>query len=81
MVKELFEEELLIPQERIAVLIGPDGKAKKQIEKAGNIKLQINAKEGNVKIIAEDSIALWLGRQVIEAIGRGFNPTTAQKIF
>ena len=81
MVKESFEEELLIPKERVAVLIGPKGKTKKQIEKTGNIKLQINAKEGLVKIRAKTAPELWLGSQVIEAIARGFNPEIAQKIF
>ena len=81
MVKESFEEELLIPKERVAVLIGPKGHAKKQIEKAGDVKLQIDAKEGSVKIFAKDAVNLWLGRQVVEAIGRGFNPEIAQKIF
>jgi len=81
MVEELFEEELLIPKERVAVLIGPKGKTKKQIEKIGNVKLQIDAKEGLVRMQAKDALTLWLGRQVVEAIGRGFNPEIAQKIF
>ena len=81
MAKEIFEEEILIPKERVAILIGSDGKIRKQIEKAGNIKLQINAKEGLVKIIAKEALTLWLSRQVIEAIARGFNPEIAQKIF
>jgi len=81
MVEKFFEEEILIPQERLAVLIGQKGKTKKQIEKAGKIKLQINTKEGLVKIRSKDPFGLLLGRQVVEAIGRGFNPEIAQKIF
>lgn len=81
MVKELFEEELLIPRERVAILIGPNGQVKKQIEKKGNIKLQIDAKEGLVKISAKTALDIWLGKQVVEAVGRGFNPEIAQKIF
>ncbi|MBD3262984.1 RNA-processing protein [Candidatus Woesearchaeota archaeon] len=78
---EEFEEEMLIPKERIAVLIGDSGRDKKEIEKAGKIKLEIHEKENLVKIKAKDPLALWLGQQVVEAVGRGFNPKIAQKIF
>jgi len=33
----MFEEEILIPKARIAVLIGTKGKVKKDIEKRGHI--------------------------------------------
>lgn len=81
MVNESFEEELLVPKERVAILIGPNGQTKKQIEKTGDIKLQINVKEGLVKISSKTALELWLGKQVVEAIARGFNPEIAQKIF
>lgn len=79
--KDQYEDDLLIPKERVAVLIGPKGQTRKQIEYTGKIKLQINAKEGEVKIISNDAVSLWLGKKVVEAIGRGFNPEIAQKIF
>ena len=66
-----------IPKERIAVLIGKDGITKKQIESATNIKLKIDSKEGDVFLKGEDALGLYSAREVINAIGRGFNPETA----
>lgn len=83
MVKQdtLFEEEILIPKERVAVLIGQKGEVKRKIERLGNVKLRIKATEGIVKISSNDALSLWTAKKVIEAIGRGFNPEIAQKIF
>jgi len=80
MAENEFEEEILIPKERVAILIGSKGETKKQIEKKGKLKLKI-FKDGLVKIKAKDALQLWIGRQVVEAVGRGFNPKIAQKIF
>lgn len=77
----LFEEEILIPKERVAVLVGPKGSNKKEIEENGHIRLHIESKENIVKITATDAFELYIARQVVEAIGRGFNPKIAQKLF
>ena len=66
-----------IPKERIAVLIGKEGITKKQIESATNIKLKIDSKEGDVFLEGEDALGLYSAREVVKAIGRGFNPDTA----
>ena len=66
-----------IPKERIAVLIGKDGITKKQIESATNIKLKIDSKEGDVFLEGEDALGLYSAREVVKAIGRGFNPDIA----
>jgi len=66
-----------IPKERIAVLIGKDGITKKQIESATNIKLKIDSKEGDVFLEGEDALGLYSAREVVRAIGRGFNPEIA----
>ncbi len=66
-----------IPKERIAVLIGKDGITKKQIESATNIKLKIDSKEGDVFLEGEDALGLYSAREVVKAIGRGFNPEIA----
>ncbi|MBU1204960.1 MAG: KH domain-containing protein [Nanoarchaeota archaeon] len=66
-----------IPKERIAVLIGTDGITKKQIESATNIKLKIDSKEGDVFLEGEDALGLYSAREVVKAIGRGFNPDIA----
>ncbi len=65
-----------IPAERIAVL----NSYLKQLEENGNIELLVSADEG-VSIISEDPIAEWKAINVIKAIGRGFDPSIAVKLF
>ena len=74
---EEFSYELKIPKERVAVLIGKKGEIKKQIEQATNTKLKIDSKEGDVEISGEDALKLYATREIIRAIGRGFNPEIA----
>ncbi len=50
---------------------------KKQIESATNIKLKIDSKEGDVFLEGEDALGLYSAREVVKAIGRGFNPEIA----
>ncbi|MBW2993593.1 KH domain-containing protein [Candidatus Woesearchaeota archaeon] len=72
-----YNYELRIPKERIAVLIGKNGKIKKQIESATKTKIAVDSKEGDISIIGKDAINLFNAREVIKAIGRGFNPEIA----
>lgn len=81
MEKEIFEEEILIPKERIPVLIGKGGSARKTIEKKGNVKLIVDSKENIVRIKGKNIPEVYTAEKVVEAVGRGFNPETAQKIF
>ena len=74
---EEFSYELKIPKERVAVLIGKKGEIKKQIESATKTRLQIDSKEGDVEIRGEDALKLYAAREVVRAIGRGFNPDVA----
>ncbi len=72
-----FIYELKIPQDRIAVLIGPKGMTRKKIEKKLNITMIINSKEGDVTLSGEDSLALLTAQNITKAIGRGINPEKA----
>ncbi len=65
-----------IPEDRVSVLIGPKGTTKRRIEKLGKSKLKIS-NNGNVTIEGENLLV----KSVVEAIGRGFNPRTAMKLF
>ncbi len=69
--------ELKIPKDRVAVLIGTGGAVKKQIEEATKTRLDVKSEEGDVFIKGEDSIMLYCAREIIKAIGRGFNPEIA----
>ena len=72
-----FKYELKIPKDRVAVLIGTKGTTKKQVEKYTNCKLDIDSEEGDVFISCDDALGLFSGREVVRAIGRGFNPEIA----
>lgn len=73
-----FTYELKIPKERIAVLIGKDGETKQELEEITKTKLNVDSKEGDVILTGEDSINLYALREVVKAIGRGFNPEIAR---
>ena len=78
MTSQEYSYELKIPKDRVAVLIGVKGKVKNEIEAATKTKLQIDSKEGDVAVSGEDALGLFTAREVVEAIGRGFNPDFAK---
>ena len=70
---------ILIPKERIGVLIGKKGETKKKIEEELNVKLEIDSKYGEVKIYTDQEHAdnLLKAVDIVKAIGRGFSPEKA----
>jgi len=75
---------LKIPLERVGVLIGHKGEIKKDLEKKTGVKLNIDSKAGDVEIDdheIEDPILLLKVENYIKAIGRGFSPHKAIKLF
>ena len=77
----IYQESVLIPKSRIAVLIGEKGAAKKMIEKTGNVRLRIDSKTGNVIVKGKDALSAWQGVNVVRAVARGFPPEVARKLF
>ena len=73
-----FSYELRIPRDRVAVIIGKEGSVKKDIEDSTNTKLNIDSKEGDVLVSGEDALGLYTAREIIKAVGRGFNPDVAK---
>ena len=72
-----FVYELKIPKERVAVLIGKEGSVKEDIESSTKTKIKVDSKEGDVFISGEDGLGMYNAKEVIIAVGRGFNPETA----
>jgi len=74
-----------IPRERIGVLIGPDGHVKETVEKKFAVLLQVDSETGDVTITQistdQDPTVLFRAREVITAIGRGFSPERAFRLF
>ena len=73
-----YSYELKIPQERIAVLIWKNGEVKKNIEEDTKIQLKVDSLEGDIFVYGEDALGLYTAREIIMAIGRGFNPEIAK---
>jgi len=73
-----------IPRERVGVLIGKDGETKKTIERISQVHLEIDSEEGDVAFNeqeAKDPLIPLKVEDVIRAIGRGFSPEHAFRLF
>ncbi len=73
----MFSAEVLIPKTRIAVVIGKKGVTKRALEKYTKTTLKVG-KEGDVFIIGEDNLDVFITTSIVKAIGRGFNPEIAR---
>ncbi len=75
-------EHIKIPQERIAVLVGPNGSTKQLIEEKSTATLNIDSETGSVEIIdPRDPIKGFRTREVVQAIARGFSPEKSIRLF
>lgn len=75
-----YMNQIKIPQDRIAVLIGKEGETKSEIEELTNTTLDIDSGEGDVSVSGEDPIKLFTCVEIVKAIGRGFNPEIARML-
>ena len=70
-----------IPEERLGVLIGPDGSMKKFIEEKSKTLLEIDSESGTVTVeSSEDPLMVMRVSDLVRAIGRGFSPERALAI-
>ena len=72
-----YSHELKIPLSRVAVLIGKHGATKRKIENETQTRIDIDSKEGDVIITGEDALGIYTVKEIVTAVGRGFNPETA----
>lgn len=73
-----------LPKERVAVLIGKDGETKEFIERRTGAALKIDSETGDVSIDTEHMTEPFLILKVVDvvkAIGRGFSPEKAFRLF
>ncbi len=73
-----------IPEERIAVLIGTGGAVKKAIEEKSGAHLDIDRDDNSVRVTAPPDVDPWgalKARDVVLAVGRGFSPERAFRLF
>ena len=70
-----------IPKSRIGVLIGKNGETKAEIESLAEVNIQVDSEDGSIFILATektiDPTYVWKARDIIKAIGRGFNADKA----
>ena len=75
-----------IGKNRIAVLIGTDGKIKKEIENALGVKVNIESKTGDCEVLPNIDnpnyapLNVYTAQKIVNAINRGFNPAKAMKL-
>ena len=77
---ENYSYELRIPVSRVAVLIGVEGSVKKRVERETGARMTIDSKEGEVFLSCNDALGLYSAREIVTAIGRGFNPEIALQL-
>ncbi|GBE18770.1 MAG TPA: RNA-processing protein [Euryarchaeota archaeon] len=75
-------EYVRIAENRIGTVIGKKGEIKDKIEKALEVKLEVNSGEGVVHIEnkGDDPLGGWKARDVIQAISYGIKPDTALRL-
>lgn len=68
---------LKIPQERIPILIGEKGSVKKEIEARTKTRIHIEDISVSIESIESNYMDEITAKNIVQAIGRGFNPETA----
>jgi ribosomal RNA assembly protein len=77
-----FERKILIPLDRVGVLIGKKGETKTKVEEACKVSLFVDGRTGEVTLKStsvDEGDPLRAGN-VVEAIARGFSPPKALKL-
>lgn len=74
-----------IPGERLGVLIGPKGQTRRILEERSGIPLDIDSDENEIRLHDEadgtDPLMALKLRDIVRAIGRGFSPEHAMRLF
>ncbi|MHA2106039.1 MAG: KH domain-containing protein, partial [Candidatus Hodarchaeales archaeon] len=76
-----MQEVVRVPNDRIGVVIGKKGNTKLKIEEFTSTILTINSEENSIiikpKKKIKDPSLIWVAKDMIRAIGRGFNEKIA----
>lgn len=80
-----FERLIKIPQDRIGVIIGRDGKVKDEVEQKCNVVIEIDSENGDT-IVSSGSAGLagsdvLKASEILTAISKGFSPNIAFRLF
>ena len=76
---------LRIPQDRVGVVIGPHGATRKVLEERSGLPILVDSEANEVsfddKAEGADPLMVLKMRDVIRALGRGFSPEHAMRLF
>jgi len=77
-----YFDSILVPHERLGVLIGEAGKTRKLIEAKTGIKMEVDSESGEVRVKRTDetAAAALKALDIIRAIARGFSPEHALEL-
>ena len=80
-----FQHLIKVPDDRIGVLIGKNGKVKREIEDKCKVQIEIDSQNGDA-VISSASATLsemqpFKAIEIISAISRGFSPQRAYRLF
>lgn len=74
----------MIPHERIGVVLGREGAAKAEIERAFKVKLTVYSDSGTIEVTPaddnDDPSTILRAKDVVTAVGRGFSPERAMAL-
>ncbi len=74
-------EHIKVPQDRIGVIIGVEGKIKETLEQKSGATIDVDSESGSVALESEgDAFKALRASEVIKAIARGFSPEKALKL-
>lgn len=72
-----MEEKFYLDIQRIPVFIGKNGETKKDFEKKFNCKINVDSKNGDVIVDADDAVSSFILSNIIHAINYGHSPEHA----
>ncbi len=76
-----MREHIKVPQDRIGVIIGVEGKIKETLEQKSGATIDVDSESGSVALESEgDAFKALRASEVIKAIARGFSPEKALKL-
>ncbi|HEY7571130.1 MAG TPA: KH domain-containing protein [Nitrososphaeraceae archaeon] len=78
-----FQQAVKVPNDRIGVIIGKDGRIKNEIETKCNVLIRIDSESGSVIISPRDPSQIeqaFKAVEIISAISRGFSPERSYRL-
>jgi ribosomal RNA assembly protein len=82
--KMSFEQIIKIPQDRIGVIIGKEGRVKEEIEQKCNVIIEIDSENGDALVSSGSSpmtkTEAFKAIEIISAISKGFSPERACRL-